>query len=303
MENALAALSRQLAEAVERVGRSVVAVNGRPRLASSGVCWRPGVVVTADHTVRRDDEIELVLPGGRTKQGRLAGRDSGADLAVIRVETDALEPARIDSAAIRPGELALIVGRSPDSGPTASYGAIGAVAGPWRTWRGATLDRFVRLDATLYPGSSGGAAATAEGRVIGVATSGLSRVAPIAVPAPTVDRVVDELLARGYVSRAYLGVGLHPVSIPASLLRRLGLEQDSGVIVLSLEPGGPAEHAGVLPGDILIGLGARTVRDTDEVQIALANDAPGQIVEARLVRGGAFLELAIALGERPRREG
>ena len=128
----------------------------------------------------------------------------------------------------------------------ATLGIISACSGEWRTWRGGRLDHYIRLDLTLYPGSDGGAVVNTAGETIGIATSALSRIAGLAIPAVTIDRVVDEILTRGHVARGYLGVGLQPVELP---------DHQKGLIVLSLEPEGPAAKAGVLIGDILVTLG------------------------------------------------
>src|SRR5215831_16515365 len=240
MTNELAALSQELAAAVDRAGRAVTAVHARPRFASSGVFWRPGGIVTAEHTIRREEEITVTLPDGTSAAATLAGSDPGTDLSVLRVE-GAGKPAGAAAGAVVPGHLALAIGRSPDSGVNATMGIISAVSGEWRTWRGGRLDQYIRLDLTLYPGSSGGLVINTAGEVIGIATSALSRIAGLAIPAASINRVVDEILARGHVSRGYLGVGLQPVELP---------DHQKGLIVVSLEPNGPAAKAGVLIGDI-----------------------------------------------------
>ncbi len=171
-------------------------------------------------------------------------------------------------------------------------GIVSAVSGSWRTWRGGRLDRYIRLDLTLYPNSSGGVVVNTAGGAIGIATSTLSRIAGVAIPGSTIDRVVDEILARGRVSRGYLGVGLQPVELP---------EHKKGLIVLSLEPEGPAAKAGVLIGDILVSLGGTNVTDTDDIQSVLEGHAVGNKVEAVFLRGGDSRSLNIVVGERPRR--
>jgi S1-C subfamily serine protease len=294
MENELAALSNELAGAVEQAGRAVVAVNARPRFASSGVLWRPGIIVTAEHAVRRRDEIGITLPDGRTTSATLAGRDAGTDIAVLKLAENGAPTAVFGSSeTLRPGQVVLAIGRSPDSGVNATMGIMSAVSGPWRSWRGGQIDQYLRLDLTLYPGSSGGAVVDTEGRVLGISTSALSRVAGLAVPASTVNRVVDELLRSGHVSRGYLGLGLHPVSLP---------DGSTGLIVLSAEPDGPAARAGVLIGDILVALAAQPVRDTDDIQSTLDSKSVGKPIAARIVRGGQVIEVNITVGERPRRE-
>ena len=151
----------------------------------------------------------------------------------------------------------LALGRRGANGVSASFGVISAVSGPWRTWRGGQIERFIRPDVNIYPGFSGGALVDAEGGVIGLNTSGLTRGVGVTVPASAVSRVTDELLSRGHVRRGFLGVGLHPVQLP---------DGGRGLIVLSLEPGGPAHKAGVFVGDVLLTLDGEAVDDTDAVQ-------------------------------------
>jgi S1-C subfamily serine protease len=293
MANEWAALSRDLAAAVERTGRSVVAVHARPRFSSSGVIWRPGVIVTAQHTIRREEEISVTLPDGTNRPATLAGADAGMDLAVLRLSEPGGEPVAPVAESSKPGHLALAVGRSEDSGVNASLGIISAVSGPWRTWRGGRLDQYIRLDLTMYPASSGGAVVDSAGGIIGVATSGLSRLAGLAIPAASINRVLDEILSRGRVARGYLGVGLQPVLVS---------DHQKGLIVLSTEGGGPAATAGVLIGDILLSVNGKAVTDTEDVQSALESARPGESVEARLLRGGVETRMAITVGERPRRD-
>ena len=292
MANEWAALSNDLAAAVERAGRSVVAVHARPRFSSSGVIWRPGVIVTAQHTIRREEEITVTLPDGGNRPATLAGSDAGTDIAVLRLAEPAGEAISQFAAGTKPGHMALAVGRSEDSGVNATFGIISAVSGPWRTWRGGRLDQYIRLDLTMYPASSGGLVVDSAGATIGVATSALSRIAGLAIPAASINRVLDEILSRGGVSRAYLGVGLQPVAVS---------DHQKGLIVLSTEAGGPAAAAGVLIGDILISVNGKAVADTDDVQTTLETVKAGQAIEAGLLRGGAQKQISITAGERPRR--
>jgi S1-C subfamily serine protease len=287
----IAAFSESLAAVVERAGKSVVAVHARPRFTSAGVIWRPGVIVTAEHTVRREEEIKVTLPDGSERAAKLAGSDAGTDIAVLRLAEPAGEVATRTSTEVRPGHLALAIGRSENSGVNATLGIISAVSGAWRTWRGGRLDQYIRLDLTMYPASSGAAVIDTSGGVIGIATAGLSRIAGLAIPAGTIDRVTDEILSRGHVARGYLGVGLQPVALE---------DRQEGLIVLSVERGGPADKAGLLVGDIFISLGGKPVSDTGDVQNALESAAVGQSIEAGLLRGGQTRQISITIGERRR---
>ena len=290
--NELTALSTELADVVGKVGKSVVAVDGRPRYGSSGVFWRPGIIVTAEHTIRRDEEITIALPDGATTSATVAGSDPGTDLAILKVDGHAGDSPTVAAGDPAPGNLALSIGRSPDSGVNATMGIVSAVSGSWRTWRGGRLDRYIRLDLTMYPASSGGVVVNTKGEAIGIATSALSRIAGLAIPASTVNRVVDEILSRGHVARGYLGVGLQPVELP---------DHHKGLIVLSLEAEGPADKAGVLIGDVVVSLGGTAVGDTDDIQSVLEGHAVGQKIEAGVVRGGAAVTVGIVVGERSRR--
>jgi len=301
MENPLIALSIELAATAERAGRSAVAVNARWRNASSGVIWRKDVIVTADHTIRREEEIRVTLPDGHSAIAELVGRDPGTDLAVLKVDTgDALvaRPSTADS--IRTGNLALAVGRSENTGVSAAMGVISNVSGPWHTWRGGKLDRFIRLDIGLYPGVSGAAVVDAESKVIGIASAGLSRTSLLAIPAATIDRVADELLRQGHIAHGYLGVGLQPIPLPEHLRTKLK-SAEGGLIVLSVEPDGPAGKGGILIGDVLIALDGKSVTGTDDVQEFLSGDRAGKPLKASLLRGGELTERTITVGERPRR--
>jgi len=300
MQSTLASLSSELAKLVEEFEPYVVAVHARGHYPSSGVHWRPGIIVTADHTVRRDEDIQVTLPDGKRVDALLAGRDPGTDIAALKV--DGLGSSAAQSSGgdqVKAGELALVLGRSPDSGVNASLGIISAASGPWRTWRGGRLDNYIRLDATIFPNSSGGAVADVRGRLLGVATSALSRIAGLAIPANSVNRVLDALLAKGHVPRGYLGIGAQPVGIPDALRASLHLTAKSGIMVVKVEDDGPADRAGVLLGDILVSLGDTTLEEFEDLQSISDSGIIGKQVKARVIRAGVIQELSITVGERP----
>jgi len=299
MQSSLENLSDELAKLVERFQSEVVAVHARPHYPSSGVVWRAGLVVTADDAVRREEDIQITLPDGTTTGATLAGRDPGTDIAVLKADgLDAPTDHAGAGDAVKVGELALVLGRSPDSGPNASLGVVSAFSGPWRTWRGGRLDHYIRLDATLFPNSSGGAVVGAQGRMLGIATSALSRIAGLAIPSSTVNRVVDGLLEKGYVPRGYLGIAVQPVAIPETLRAKLSLPNQSGVIVVNVEPGGPADHAGVLLGDILVSLGSTPLEDIEDLQSLSDSGVIGKPASLKLIRAGSLQEVSVIVGER-----
>ncbi|MEX3958263.1 S1C family serine protease [Trinickia sp. EG282A] len=295
-------LSDNLANIVARVGRSVVAVHGRHRMPSSGVIWRNGVVVTAAHTIRREDGIEVTLTDGRTVAAVLAGLDLGSDVGVLKLDGVDLDPIDSgDASSLKPGHLALAVARADEFGTSADFGVIGSTGGPWRTWRNGQLDAFVRLDGGLRPGFSGAALADMRGQVMGICTSALMRGAGVVIPAVTVERVADELLAKGHVSRGYLGVGTQQVSLLDAWVKKMNLPFSSGLLINSLAPGGPAEQGGVLIGDVMIELDGKPCSDMNDLHAALGSASIGQQLQIALIRGGERHPCAVTVGERPQR--
>jgi S1-C subfamily serine protease len=294
-------LSNDVASAVAQVGRAVVAVNGRRRIPSSGVHLQQGVIVTADHTVERDEEVTITLPEGRSVRAALVGRDPTTDLAVLKLEKVKLPIAETgDSSSLRVGHIVLAVGRTSTNGLSASLGVISVLEGVWHTWRGGEIDQFIRPDLTLYPGFSGGPLVDTRGLVVGINTSGLSRHFGITIPAVTIDRVIKELLTRGHIRRGYLGLGMYPVPLPDNLSSKLNLANRAGLIIFNLETDGPADRAGILLGDVLVSLDGNPVNDTDDVQAALGSQSVGKMINASVIRDGKLVERAIKVGERPR---
>jgi S1-C subfamily serine protease len=299
--HALYQVSQDLADAVEQVGRSVVAVHASRHGSASGVFWRPGVIVATAHTIRRDEDIRITLPDGTQREAALAGVDASTDLAVLKLEGEWPHAADVgDAASVRTGHFVFAVACDGEAQPSASFGIVGATGGEWRTWRGGHIDRLIRLDGGLYAGFNGGPIADTRGQVIGIGTSALSRGFGIAIPSSTVSRVTEQLLTSGRIAHGYLGIGMQPVALPEALSRKLGLDRHGGLIVLSLAPQGPAELAGVLVGDILIELAGRPLQDMDDLHAALSGDRIGERIRVGLVRGGERVESAITLGERPR---
>jgi len=299
MSAVLQSLSTELAAAVETAGRSVVAIHARRRIPTSGVHWRPGVIVATHHTINRDDHITVTLPDGTTAAATLAGRDPSTDLAVLKLtgQTFPIATLRSDTPP-QVGELVIALGR-PGTGVTASWGVVSRVDGPWRTWQGAEIDSLLRLDVGIYDGFPGGPLLDAAGRVLGINTSALARGVPVTIPVATVERVVTELLERGNIRRAYLGIGTQPVRVPESLARKLGLEGDVGLLVVSLESGGPADRDGLLLGDVLLELDGAALNDASDILAKLGGDRVGKPLAARVIRGGDVKALRLTPGERP----
>jgi len=283
--------SNAIAGVVKQVSKFVVTVHAGTRFASTGVVWQPGVVVTTDHTVRHEEDLRITLPDGSTIPATLTGRDPGTDLAVLRFEGECdVRPATASAA--EPGHIALAVGRAADTGPNVAFGVVSAVGKPWRTWQGGQMDSYIRLDVSLYPGTSGAAVVDSNGAVIGIATSAMSRIAPLAIPVSTVDRVTQAILSHGAVPRSYLGVAVQPVPIPGG----------RGLIVLTVDASTPAGKSGILVGDILTVVADSAVSHPSELQGALARHSPGETVIIQLTRGGEPKQVQVVLEDRNRRQ-
>src|SRR5512133_504815 len=278
----LVGLSNDLADAVARAGQYVVKVNGRRRQSASGILWSSGgVVVTADHVLEADEGITVTLPNGSEAPAQLAGRDPSTDLALLRVQASGLTGAEIaETGSVKVGNLVLAVARPGEGEPMATIGIVSALTGPWRTWRGGMLERLIQTDVTLYPGFSGGALVDASGRVAGLNTSLLARGVSAALPVDTIQRVAQALLTQGRVKRGYLGVSTQAGALPASLAQSLGLSQETGLLVVGVEAGGPAEKGGLMLGDLLIGLGGQKIENADQLQALLGADRVGQPIQA-----------------------
>jgi S1-C subfamily serine protease len=292
--NDLITLSNGLAAAVRQTSRSVFGVKARPRLGSTGVHWRQGLVVTSDHTVRTDDDIALTRPDGRIVSATIAGRDPTIDIAVLRVDAGDVPLAQVgDSSAVQVGHIVLAIG----DGPRASWGVVSSMGAEGSGAGGGLFD----LDLTLYPGFSGGPLVDVQGRVVGVNTSGVSRSQHLAIPAAAVDRLLDGLLRRGHIPRPYLGVSTQPVRLPETMRERFNLEQATAVIVVAVQPGSPAAQSGLVIGDVVVSLGGASITDPMELRRVLQPDRVGEAIVASVIRGGEARDLEVVVGERPRR--
>jgi serine protease Do len=296
----LQAISESIASTVNRIGQSTVAVRGRSRHAlGSGVVWRGDVLVTAAHLFGRAPATVSITT---EREGRadltLVGTDVPTDLAVYRLAGDELPAPEIgDAANVCAGQLAVLVGRAQDGDVTASLSIVNRASGAWQTWLGGHLDRLIRLDGGIHDGLSGAPVSNAAGQVFGMATSALSRTYGTVVPESTISRVVDELLAKGHVARAFLGISAQSVPVAPSG----ALPDDatrSGLLITSLLAGGPAAQAGLLVGDIVIDVADRRAGSLHDLRYSLA-DRIGKSVRVSLIRGGLPAEADVTVGQWP----
>ncbi|MFZ5444325.1 MAG: S1C family serine protease [Myxococcota bacterium] len=282
-----------LADVVETVGRSVVRVEGGRRRAVSGVVWSPRQVITVAHGVFGDAAI--VGLEDRELKARVVGRDESTDLALLALDED-LPPASFDDRAAKVGQLALRLAR-PGETVRATSGIVSVVSRkPWRTPRGGELDFLLETDAAHQPGFSGGPLVDVQGRVLGLTTTGLAPGRSVAIPAKSLRRVGAQLEQHGRVRRSYLGLQLQPVRLPDAVRERTG--EELGLLVTSVEQGGPADRAGIAFGDTVLHLGDDSVRTLEDLYAYLRADHVDEQVPVRLFRNGAVLTSQVTLGAR-----
>jgi serine protease DegQ len=294
-------LSNELADAVETAGASVVTVHdGRHRPASGTVC-AIDLVLMADHSLGQEEELTVRTGDGRTLRAAFAGRDPSTDLALLKVDGLSIGAPAISTEPVRVGSLVIALGRSWGGGLTASAGVVGAIGGPFRRGRGPEVERVIRADVSLRPGFSGGALIDTAGSVVGIATAGLMRGVPLAVPVDLAWRVAEQLGTHGHIRRGYLGIGTQPVRIPAS--QRAGRAQDQGLIALAVSDDSPAARGGLLVGDIVVGFDGQPVGDPDELLGLLDGARIEKKVIVEVLRGGVLRSLDVKVGERGTGEG
>ena len=296
--NVLAELSTQMANAVERAGRSTVLVNARQRFPASGIAISADLVLTADHVVERDEDITIVTHDGTEAKAQVVGRDPATDIAVLRVSGVTLEPATQASEPARVGQLILAIGRPSTSGPMASLGIVSAVVGPWRSGRGGMIERVIRTDATPYPGFSGGPLITADGAIVGMPTTGLSNGPAIGIPIAIAAGLAQTLTQHGQLKRGYLGISSQPVRLPENTPAVGGTRPGVGLLLIHVEPNSPAAHAGLLLGDVLVAMNGQIIESADDLQVFLSGDKVGQAQTVQIIRGGELREISVTIGTR-----
>jgi S1-C subfamily serine protease len=297
MANVLQSLSDDMVAAVETAGQSIVRVEGRRRMSASGIVWSAdGVIVTAHHVVTRDENLKIGLPNGDEVTATVAGRDPRTDLVVLRAQASGLSvPQWVESDALRVGQLVLALGR-PGHTVQATLGVVSAVGGGWRTGAGGQIDRYLQTDVVMYPGFSGGPLVGASGAVLGLNTSALLQGVSVSIPTGTLKSVVATLLEHGHVRRGYLGVGAQPVRLPDQTAQEL--DQETGLLLVSVEADSPAAKSGLVMGDTIVTFDGQAVRHMDDLQALLSGDRVGKAFPMRILRGGELREIKVTVGAR-----
>lgn len=292
----LAALSDELAAAVEAAGPAVVRVDDGTRLTATGIVWSAdGTIVSTSHGVERDEDLVVHLGDGTRLPATRVGRDADTDVAALRVEASGLAALRRAPAEeARPGHIVLALGRPGDAGLQAT---IGIVSARMETETAGRPGYVLYTDAVLYPGFSGGPLLDVRGRGVGLNNVAYGRGRGAAVGLPVVEQVVESLLAHGQVPRGYLGIRAQGVALPDGQRAAAGVE--AGLLVVGVEPGSPAEKAGLLLGDGVLAIGGQAVDDVDALRRVLSSLRAGQSAPVRVLRGGAVREADVTLAAQP----
>ncbi len=294
--NLLVALSEAMAEAVARGALATVTVDARDRLPASGVGYAADLVLTADHVIERE-EIRVVLPDGRARPAVRVGRDPSTDLALLRVTEGPVPILEVATGEPRVGQLVLALGRPTAEGIQASVGVISAIGGALLTPGGGWLERYIRTDVTMYPGFSGGPLVDAEGRALGINTSGLGGI-PLTIPIRLAWRVAEALAREGRVRRGYLGIRAQAVPLAPAQQEALGRAQARGLLIVGIEEGSPAAQGGLQVGDILTAFQGQPVEEVEDLQSRLMGAIVGQAAALEVLRGEARRTVTVVIGER-----
>jgi S1-C subfamily serine protease len=287
MSTALQELSTALEGVVAGLAPSLVSVASH-RMRASGFVWRAGLIVTSDEGLAEEGEVRVTLPGGEAVAATIAGRDPSTAVALLKVERTDLSPIAMAATLPGPGALALALG-AEDGAPTAALGAVAVRRGPWQSLRGGEINARLEIDCRLRRAAQGGLAVDAAGQAFGMTVLGPRRRV-LVIPSVTVAGVAARLERNGRIPRGYVGLGLQPVSVDGG---------GAGIMVMSVDPKGPAVAAGIRQGDILTSVDGKPVARLQPLLRSLGPDSVGKALAIELRRGGAAIATTLTIGERP----
>jgi len=297
-KNMLVELSDAIADAAERAGKSTVLVDARRRFPASGIAFSKDLILTANHVVEREEDIKVILADGTEVTARLAGRDPGTDLAVLKLDSASATPAEVSTTAARVGQFVLAIGRPSKNGIESSFGTVNSIGGPARTGRGGMLEKFIKTDVVSYPGFSGGPLVNGDGTIFGINTSGFGSGSAITIPADVAWKIAETLAKYGKIKHGYLGIRSQTVNVPADSQKALKREQETGLLLVGLEDDSPAGKAGLMVGDILVSINGEPVEHHDELFARLSGDIVGKSIPIEILRGGKVESIKVEIGER-----
>jgi S1-C subfamily serine protease len=301
----LDAYSEAVASAAQRVSPAVVNIEvfqkkgstELPAGTGSGFVFTPdGFVLTNSHVVAQANRISVTLLDGRRAEGTLVGSDPHSDIAVVRIGAAALSAAGLgDSGRLRVGQLAIAIGSPYGFQCTVTAGVVSALGRSLRSQSGRLIDDVIQTDAALNPGNSGGPLVNSRGEVIGVNTAVILPAQGIcfAIGINTAKYVAARLIRDGRIVRGYVGVAGMTAPLPRRFVRFYRLPRETGVMVTSVEPGSPADKAGVMPRDMIVAYGDSPVGAVDDLYRFLSEEQIGARAELTVIRGTEKIRLEV----------
>jgi Trypsin-like serine proteases, typically periplasmic, contain C-terminal PDZ domain len=308
----LDAYSRAVIDVVERVGPAVVRLDvtsdqeRRGGGTGSGVIVAPdGLVLTNSHVVGGATRVSATTVDGRSLTARVVGDDPDTDLALVRVDAPVTLPAAPlgNSKLLKRGQLVIAIGNTLGFESTVTTGVVSALGRSLRARSGRLIDDVIQTDAALNPGNSGGPLVSSHGEVVGINTALIMGAQGIcfAVASNTASFVLGELVRHGRVRRAYIGIAAQQFALSRRRRHAAGLTQESAVMVASVEPGSPAERAGLNSGDVILALDALAITGADDLIRVLAGDKIGRTIELEVLHNGSRRVLSLVPQERVHR--
>jgi S1-C subfamily serine protease len=293
------AILEQLSQALAQQAQTARAFTAEIRSGgsnfASGLLWRPDVVITSEQSLEKADAYEITIAGEGPTRARLVGRDPGTNVAVLKLET-AASGTVLEAAEPVAGSLALAFGADGHGGIAVHLGTVSAVTPEWRSRAGGRIDRRIALHLALAENQDGGPVLDASGALIGMSTLG-HHGAVLVIPPVTLTHSVEMLLQHGRVERGWLGVALQPVVVPEEMRASAG--QESALMVMSADKGGPAAAAGIAMGDVLLQIDGVALDGMHALSDRMGPDSVGKQVEVKLIRAGAILAVTATIAARP----
>jgi S1-C subfamily serine protease len=290
----LVQFSNALATRAEAAKNAVVAIRLAHGRHITGMAWRSEIVVASEQSLPRKDDFEIVAAGGAVLTAKIAGRDPGTNIAILRL-AQSIASRSIAAGEARTGAVALAIGADGTGGASARLGFVNLAGAEWHSSHGGLIDRRIVLDVSLARREEGGPVFDAAGACLGMSTFG-PRGQVIAIPTATIERIVPLLLKDGRIARGWLGVALQAVAVPDAL--RESAEQSSGLMVMSVVEGGPAAQAGILAGDIILSVDGTSTHRLRNIARQFGSDSIGRKADLRLIRSGAVITVQTTIAER-----
>ena len=288
-------LSSEISVAVEQVAPSIVQVHGRRRVAA-GLVVAENIILTP--AAVDDDKVAVHAGNGQAVEGVVLGRIGHMGLTVLRVDGLGLRPVT-STDDVKPGHLAVAVGRTWSGNVMAMLAPIAVVGGPLRTGRASEIERVIRIQQSPHGAMNGGALVDASGRVLGIITSLAIRGTTVVIPASLAFAAATRVAADGGTKQGFLGVSSMPVAIPER--QRAGRSESVGLLVNQVSRQSPADAAGLLVGDVIVAFDGEPVHDGEALVTRLRGNRIGKAVPVTVLRGAAAGEVSVTVGERPSR--